>query len=61
MDKQPREKQTLNRSRPKIERDYPPVGRHERYLASIRQKGIDNALAATKAAEPLLKEALASN
>lgn len=61
MDKQPNAKATLKDSEPKRVKDYPPLGQHERYIASVRQKGIDNAIAATKAAEPLLKEALASN
>ena len=61
MDKQPKAKATLKGSRHKPARDYPPLGQHERYLASIRKKGIDSAMAATKAVEPLLKEALASD
>ena len=62
MDKQPNAKVTLKGPRHKPVKDYPPVvGQHERYIASIRQKGIDSAMAATKTVEPLLKEALASN
>lgn len=61
VDKRPNAKATLKDPQPKLVKDYPPVGQHERYIASIRQKGIDNAIAATKAVEPLLKEALASN
>ena len=62
MDKQPNTKGTLKGPRRKQVKDYPlVVGQHERYIASIRQKGIDNAMAATKAVEPLLKKALASN
>ena len=59
MDKQPNAK-TLKERRPKLVTD-PLVGQHQRYIASIRQRGIDSAMAATKAAEPLLKEALANN
>ena len=61
MDKQPNAKAKPKAPRPKRVKDYPPLGQHERYIASVRQKGIDNAIAATKAVEPLLKEALASN
>lgn len=61
VDKQPNAKATPKDPQSKLVKDYPPVGQHERYIASIRQKGIDSAMAATKAVEPLLKEALASN
>ena len=61
MSKQPNAKATLKEPMPRLVKDYPPVGQRERYIASIRQKGIDSALAATKAVEPLLKEALTSN
>ena len=59
MDKQPNAK-TLKEHRRKQVTD-PLLGEHERYIASIRQRGIDNAMAATKAVEPLLKEALAGD
>ena len=62
MDKQPKAKVTLKGPRHKPVKDYPPVvGQHERYIASIRQKGIDSAMAATRAVEPLLKKALAND
>ena len=61
MDKQPNAKVTLKGPRHKQVEDYPPLGQHERYIASIRQKGIDSAMAATRTVEPLLKEALASD
>ena len=61
MDKQPNAK-TLKEPRRKLVTDpLVLVGQHQRYIASIRQRGIDSAMAATKAVEPLLKEALASN
>ena len=60
MDKKPNAKTTLKKPRRKLVTD-PLVGQHERYIASIRQRGIDSAMAATKAVEPLLKEALASD
>lgn len=59
MDKQPNAK-TPKQPRRKLVAD-PLVGQHQRYIASIRQRGIDSAMAATKAVEPLLKEALAGN
>ena len=61
VDKQPNAKARLKAPQPKQVKDYPPIGQHERYIASVRKKGIDNAIAATKVVEPLLKEALASN
>lgn len=61
MSKQPNTKARLKAPQPKRVKEYPPIGQHERYIASVRKKGIDNAIAATKVVEPLLKEALASN
>ena len=39
--------------------DFPPLDRDERHRESLRREGIANAMAAAKAVEPLLKEALA--
>lgn len=61
MEKRPKATTTPKETQRKPLKDYPPVGQHERYLASVRQRGIDSAIAATKAAEPLLKGALAND